>query len=115
MNEDRRVFERENVNISIIYSLDQGPSLLDGEWFEAQTIDVGPVVVGGVSFYTERKIEPHRPIRIALFMDLQLKESWSRETEMFPIYQGIILRVHPYDRGYKVAVAFQGFAQDHGT
>ncbi|HOJ59899.1 MAG TPA: PilZ domain-containing protein [bacterium] len=113
MNKERRIFERENVAISIIYSLDDGVSMLEGEWFEAQTIDIGPVLVGGISFYTERKIEPGRPIRLALFMDLQLKESWSQESESFPIYKGKVLRVSPHNRGYKVAVEFQGFAKEH--
>ncbi|MFB3788065.1 MAG: PilZ domain-containing protein [bacterium] len=115
MNEDRRVFERENVNISIIYSLDEGASLQDGEWFEAQTLDIGPILVGGISFYTEHRIEPDRPIRVALFMDLQLKDAWNQESEMFPIYQGTVLRVIPHNRGYKVAVAFQDFAQERGA
>jgi len=112
MNE-RRVFEREIINIPFIYSYDEGETLLEGEWKEGVTIDIGPVLIGGLAFYTEETVEVNRPIRIALFMDLELKRIWEKEREGFPvIYHGIVRRIFRDEKGQKVAVLFHGLSQE---
>lgn len=111
MNQERRTFEREQVNIPFIFSLDEVDSISEGEWFEAQTVDIGPVLVGGLAFYTDRKVEPNSPIRIALFMDLELRKTWQPENENFPIYKGTVCRIVPEDQGNRIAVMFKGFGK----
>ena len=115
MGEDRRVFEREEVSIRFIYSLDSGSSLHEGEWNEAETVDIGPVLVGGLAFHSDdMDIQPDSKIRIALFMDLETKKVWEQEEDMFPvIYQGKVCRIIKGDEGQrKIAVVFKGFEQE---
>ncbi len=110
MNQDRRVFEREVVRIPFIYSLDKGNSFDEGEWKEATTEDIGPVLVGGLAFYTDEDILMDSDIRIALFMDLNLKKIWQEESDEFPaIYHGKVCRISHDENGKKVAVVFRGF------
>lgn len=107
MNE-RRIYEREQVNIPFIYSLDEGESLHDGEWNEATTVDIGPVLVGGLAFFTDQAIEVGQPVRIALFMDLNLKQAWEQDEVGFPvIYNGTVCRVQDTEQGRRVAVSFE--------
>ncbi len=114
-NKERRVFERETVRIPFIYSLDEGESFDEGEWKEAMTEDIGPVLVGGLAFYTDDELQVDDTIRIALFMDLELKEMWCDEPEAFPaIYHGKVLRITNDDRGQRVAVVFRGFEKQYG-
>lgn len=115
MGEERRVFERESVAIRFLYSLDSGSSLHEGEWKEAETVDIGPVLVGGLAFYSENMdIQADSKIRIALFMDLETKKVWEQEEDMFPvIYQGKVCRIFAGDEGQrKIAIVFKGFEQD---
>jgi len=110
---ERRVYERETISIPFIYSLDEGTTLSEGEWRESVTVDIGPVLVGGLAFYTKDEIELNRKIRIALFMDLELKKVWEKEKEGFPvIYHGTVCRITNDEKGKKVAVIFEGFAQE---
>ncbi|MEW6238343.1 MAG: hypothetical protein AB1656_23405 [Candidatus Omnitrophota bacterium] len=110
MSDERRIFERENVRIPFIYSLDEGASFNEGEWKEAVTVDIGPVLVGGLAFYTEDDVAIDDPIRIALFMDLSLKKVWQEESDEFPaIYHGNICRIEKDETGKKAAVIFRGF------
>ncbi len=111
MNRERRTFEREQVNIPFIYCLDEVDSITSGEWFEAKTIDIGPVLVGGLAFHTDRPIEANSPIRIALFMDLELRKTWQPENESFPIYKGTVCRITTDEIGQRIAVMFKGFGQ----
>lgn len=109
---ERRVFEREDVRITFIYSLDPGETILQGEWYEAQTVDIGPVLVGGLAFYSKTPIEIGREIRIALFIDLELKRAWETDQEGFPpIYHGKVVRTEKDLNGHRIAVAFKGFEQ----
>lgn len=115
MGEERRVFEREEVSIRFIYSLDSGSSLHEGEWKEAETLDIGPVLVGGLAFYSDDEaVQPDSKIRIALFMDLETKKVWEQEEDMFPvIYQGKVCRIINEDDGKrKIAIVFKGFEQE---
>lgn len=108
MSEERRVFERENVKIPFIYTLDEGDSFLEGEWKEGVTVDIGPVLIGGLAFYSEDDFEVGDKIRIALFMDLELKKVWEKEPDGFPaIYNGKICRISQEDGNTKVAVIFR--------
>lgn len=107
--EERRLFEREDVQIPFIYSLDHGVSLGEGVWKEATTTDIGPVLVGGLAFYSEDTLEVGQYIRIALFMDLELKKIWEAERENFPvIYHGTIHRINRDEKGTLIAVLFKG-------
>ncbi len=115
MAEERRVFERENVSIKFIYSLDAGSSLNEGNWYEAETVDIGPVLVGGMAFLSDNPdIHMDSDIRIALFMDLETKKVWEQEEDMFPvIYQGKVCRIIDGGAGErKIAVVFKGFEQE---
>ena len=113
MGEERRKFERETARIPFVYSLDPGNTHLEGEWKEAVTEDIGPVVVGGVAFYTEDDIQPGTPIRIALYMDLETLKAWDPASKDFPpIYHGEVLRVTEDEKGRKVAVVFRDFANE---
>lgn len=115
MGEERRVFEREAVAIRFIFSLDAGSSLHEGEWQEAETVDIGPVLVGGLAFLSDNpEIQTDSKIRIALFMDLETKKVWEQEEDMFPvIYQGKVCRIiDGGDGSRKIAVVFKGFEQE---
>lgn len=113
MNIERRIFEREAVAIRFIYSLGEGNSLLEGDWSEAETVDMGPVLVGGLSFYSDDPIPPNTPIRIALFMDLELRKVWEKEQEGFPmIYHGTTCRLTEENGKHRVAIVFLGFERD---
>jgi len=116
MSDERRVFEREDVAIRFIYSLDPGTTLAEGEWQEGETVDIGPVLVGGMAFLTDNDaVQLDSKIRIALFMDLELKVVWEKEEDMFPvIYQGTVCRILPCDKeGFKkAAIMFKGFEQE---
>lgn len=113
MSNERRSFDRELVPIRFIYSTAGENAWSAGEWREAETIDIGPVLVGGLAFYTHEDFELNSPIRIALFMDLDLKRLWDRENEEFPvIYSGTIRRITPENGMKKVAVMFDGFDKD---
>lgn len=93
MNE-RRVFDREQIGISFIYSLDPVDTILEGSWDEAQTEDIGPVLVGGLAFLRDEPLEIGTEIRIALFMDMALKRSWEDHPTNFPaLYYGTVCRV----------------------
>jgi hypothetical protein len=108
MGEERRVFERENVQIPFIYSIEEGETFSDGEWKEAITVDIGPVLVGGLAFVSEEPFEIGDKIRIALFMDLELKKVWESEPDGFPaIYNGRVCRITDTEEGKKVAVLFR--------
>ncbi len=111
---ERRVFDRELVNIPFIYSLDEGDSFQDGEWREGVTVDIGPVLVGGLAFYTEDKdLNVGDSIRLALFMDLELKKMWETERDGTPpIYYGKICRITNDGKGKKVAIVFRGLDQE---
>ncbi|HPA46135.1 MAG TPA: PilZ domain-containing protein [bacterium] len=112
--EEKREFIREDVSIPFIYSLDEGNSLLDGEWREAVTLDIGPVLVGGIGFNTTLDdFQEGQPIRVALFMDLKLKEVWEREQENFPIiYNAKVLRVSDRGDHKRVALVFGGMISE---
>ncbi|MGI6454843.1 MAG: PilZ domain-containing protein [bacterium] len=113
MPDDRRSYEREQVRIPFIYSLDSGGTIFEGEWSEGVTWDIGPVLVGGMSFYNNHPVELNRTVRIVLFMDLNLLESWKEESEGFPaIYLGEICRVTPVDGRYHIAIRFTGLQND---
>ncbi len=108
MNE-RRVFEREEIRIPFIYSFDEGESLQSGEWQEAITLDIGPVLVGGLAFHCEHPCEVDQKIRLSLFMDIELMKTWlSNPEEQPPIYHGKICRITDDDGKKKLAVAFKG-------
>jgi len=109
MGKERRVFERESVNLSFIFSVDEGKALTEGDWYEASTVDIGPVLVGGMAFQTDMLMEVGSHIRVALFMDLELKKAWENEPEGFPIYKGTVCRVIPNKYGNHVAITFKGF------
>ena len=111
MNSERRTFEREEVNIPFIFTLDDVDTIAEGEWHEAHTIDIGPVLVGGLAFYTDLKIESSASIRIALFMDLELRKTWKPGNESFPIYKGTVCRITNTDEGQRIAVMFKGFGR----
>ncbi len=109
MSAERRIFDREIVNIPFIYSLEEGKTFLDGEWKEGITVDIGPVLVGGLAFYTDDELEIGSAIRLALFMDLELKKMWETERDGIPpIYEGRICRISTDEKGKKVAVVFRG-------
>lgn len=108
MVKERRVFEREIVKIPFIYSLDEGDSFAQGEWKEAVTVDIGPVLVGGLAFFSEEEFAVGQKIRIALFMDLELKEIWQKEANEFPaIYHGNICRISHEGDQQRIAVIFK--------
>lgn len=112
MSQERRLFEREEARIPFIFSLDEVDSIGVGEWFEAETLDIGPVLVGGLAFISDMKLELNSPIRIALFMDLELRKTWQPENESFPVYKGTICRITPEENGInRVAVMFSGFGR----
>lgn len=111
MSRERRTFEREEVNIPFIFSLDNVETIAEGEWHESHTIDIGPVLVGGLAFHTDMKIEPNASIRIALFMDLELRKTWKPGNESFPIYKGTVCRITHTEEGKRVAVMFKGFGR----
>jgi hypothetical protein len=108
--EEKREFTREDISIPFIYSLDKGNSLLEGEWKEAVTLDIGPVLVGGIGFNTTRDdFREGQAVRVALFMDLKIKEVWERERENFPIiYDAKVLRVTDRGDHKRVALVFGG-------
>ena len=107
--EEKREYQRETISIPFIYSLDDGDSLSEGEWHEAVTVDIGPVLVGGIGFETEENFEPGQLVRVALFMDLKLKEIWEREEGNFPIiYKAHVLRTLEHDGRKRVALIFGG-------
>lgn len=111
MNE-RRIFEREEIHIPFIYSFDEGESLQCGEWFESVTLDIGPVLVGGLAFHCDRQCEIGQNIRLSLFMDMELKKTWeANPEEQPPIYHGKICRKLDDDGKCKVAVAFKGMEE----
>jgi len=114
MGEERRKFEREKVEISFIYSLDEGESLADGEWEEGVTDDIGPVLVGGMAFFSKKPLELNQEVRIALFMDKNLREVWMKEKEAFPsIYHGRVCRCEKHSpSNYRIAIEFKGFEHD---
>ena len=106
---EKREYQRETVSIPFIYSLDDGPTLSDGEWKEAVTVDIGPVLVGGIGFETTETFQEGQPVRVALFMDLKLKEIWEREEGNFPIiYRAKVLRTIEKDGHRRVALVFGG-------
>ncbi|MBI1389746.1 MAG: hypothetical protein GC154_15010 [bacterium] len=106
---ERRVFEREEIRIPFIYSLDEGESLTQGEWKEAITLDIGPVLIGGLAFFSEKPYEIGQKMRLSLFMDLDLKNTLhDNPEEQPPIYHGAVCRIEPYENGHKVAVVFKG-------
>ncbi len=111
MSRERRTFEREQVTIPFIFSLDNVDRIGEGVWYEAQTIDIGPVLVGGLAFYSTMDLELNSPIRIALFMDLNLRNSWKSDSDDFPIYKGTICRISEEENGKRVAVMFKGFGR----
>ncbi|MDP8245543.1 MAG: PilZ domain-containing protein [Candidatus Hinthialibacter antarcticus] len=111
MNE-RRIFEREEIRIPFIYSFDEGESLHSGEWFEAITLDIGPVLVGGLAFHCEQPCEMGKNIRLSLFMDMELMNTWKDNPEEHPpIYHGKICRITDDDGKQKLAVAFKGMEE----
>lgn len=112
MTQERRAFEREEVNIPFIFSLGDRTSIQDGEWFEAQTIDIGPVLVGGIAFYTSCPVAIGERVSIALFMDLEMKQLWRDDSNQVPVYSGKILRVQQENAQYKVAVCFDGYEEE---
>ncbi len=113
MVHERRVFDREVVNIPFIYTLEPGDSFQEGEWKEAVTVDIGPVLVGGLAFYTDEEIEIGSSIRLALFMDLELKKMWENDRDGIPpIYDGKVCRVTSDEKGKKVAVVFRGLERE---
>jgi hypothetical protein len=109
MPEERRSFEREAVKIPFIYSLDEVDSFEEGTWKEAVTLDIGPVLVGGLAFITDDSVEVNQKIRIALFMDLELRNVWMKDPSGSPaIYHGHVCRVEQTEDGKnKVAVLFR--------
>ncbi len=111
MADERRMFQREKVGITFIYSLDKGDSLSDGDWEEAVTDDIGPVLVGGMAFFSKMPLQVNQKIRIALFMDKHLREVWLKENEGFPaVYHGRVCRCEKYGvANYRIAVEFKGF------
>ncbi len=112
MGRERRTFERELVNIPFIFSLEEGEAFSDGEWYESKTVDIGPVLVGGLAFESSLDIKPNDQIRIALFMDLELRKSWQPENETFPIYKGTVCRITDAEgEGKRIAVVFKGFGK----
>ncbi|RJP35332.1 MAG: PilZ domain-containing protein [Candidatus Omnitrophota bacterium] len=113
MSAERRIFDREIVNIPFIYSLEEGKTFLEGEWKEGITVDIGPVLVGGLAFYTDEELEIGNAIRLALFMDLELKKMWETERDGIPpIYEGRICRISTDEKGKKAAVVFRGLEKD---
>jgi len=112
MGRERRTFEREMVNIPFIFSLEEGDSFTEGEWHESKTVDIGPVLVGGLAFESTLDIKPNDQIRIALFMDLELRKSWQPENETFPIYKGSVCRITDGEGDEKrIGVVFKGFGK----
>ena len=110
---EKREYQRERVNIPFIYSLDEGSSLSEGEWYEATTIDIGPVLVGGIGFETDKNLEPNQSVRVALFMDLHLKEIWERQGGSFPIiYNARVIRTEKVEDRNRVALIFGGLAAE---
>ncbi len=109
---ERREFEREKACIPFVYSLDGGESLADGEWMEAETLDIGPVLVGGLGFESDDKFEIGQRLRVALFMNLRQREVWAREQNNFPIiYHAKVVRLFKSEEGKNVVgVVFGGFA-----
>lgn len=108
MNE-RRIFEREEIHIPFIYSFDEGESLHSGEWYEAITLDIGPVLVGGLAFHCEQPCEVGQKIRLSLFMDMDLMKTWQGNPEENPpIYHGNVCRITNDDGKARLAVAFKG-------
>ena len=111
--QEKREYQREKVNIPFIYSLDEGNSLSDGEWHEATTMDNGPVLVGGIGFETKDEFEEGQQVRVALFMDLQLKSIWERQGGSFPIiYNARVLRSENRGDCNRVALVFGGLAAE---
>lgn len=119
MNEnysEKREYEREQVSIPFIYTLDEGKSLSEGEWREASTVDIGPVLVGGIGFETDDDIQEGQSVRVALFMNLKLKNVWEREEGNFPIiYSAKVVRVVQLGDRRRVALVFGGMVGDKKT
>lgn len=110
MNKERRVFERDNVEIPFIFSPDEGDSFDQGAWQEAVTEDIGPVLLGGMAFYYDQPLEKGQQLRIALNMNLELRAIWLKDKETFPIvYLGTVCRVNEVNGQYRIAVVFEGF------
>lgn len=109
---EKREFEREKVTIPFVYSLDEGETLADGQWREAETVDIGPVLVGGLGFHSSEPLTLGQTLRVALFMDLYQRDIWAREKSNFPvIYQGKVVRaICEKDGDYNIGVVFGGFA-----
>ncbi len=110
---ERRRCERETIAVPFIYSLDEGSTLAEGEWREAVTIDIGPVFDGGLAFETKENLRVGQEVRVALFMDVKLKEIWEREEGGFPIiYQAKVMRVNRHGNLNRVALIFGGLVGD---
>ncbi len=108
---ERREYDREVACIPFIYSRDSGRSLSEGEWREAKTLDIGPVLVGGLGFETTEEFAIGDPMRVALFMDLHQKEVWVREQVGLPvIYHAKVMRIVDREGQRRVGVEFGGFA-----
>jgi hypothetical protein len=106
---EKREYQRETVAIPFIYSADEGQNLSEGEWHEAVTVDIGPVLVGGIGFETEDDLNEGQSVRVALFMNLKLKGVWEREGGNFPIiYNAKVLRVSPLNGRRRIALIFGG-------
>ena len=108
MGQERRIFERESVKIPFIYCMDNGQSFSGGDWKESITVDIGPVLVGGLAFYSTEEFNIGDKILIALFMDLELKKVWENEPEGFPaVYHGRVCRITEEEEGRRVAILFR--------
>ncbi len=109
---EKRAFEREDVRIPFVYTRDEGKTLAEGVWVEAVTVDIGPVLVGGLSFETDVEMPIGDRLRVALFMDMKQRDVWARDPSNCPIvYDAEVVRFGKSETGqYRVGVAFDGFA-----
>ena len=109
-NTERRSYQRAKVSVPFLYNLGESVSVLNGEWKEANTWDLGPALIGGLSFYSSDPIETGSQIHIALYTDLEKKRLLETSDEEIPgIHTGHISNVTDDDRGKKFVVMLTGF------
>lgn len=110
---ERRSFQRETIEIPFLYNTQNSHTLLKGEWKEGSTLDIGPALFGGMSFYTDESLEIGRSICIALYIDLEKLKSMEFPKDELPgIHTGQVLNVLEDDRGKKIVVLFTGYEPD---